>query len=209
MTQNNPLFIETIRWSDGKFHLLELHRRRMERTRLDVFGSACGVPDLTWLPPIPENLKNQTVKCRVIYDIAIRSVEFEPYAQRKVGSLKIVDGGGIDYHLKYHDRSALSGLAGMRGDADEVIIVKDGFITDTSYSNLIFAAGDRLLTSDRPLLHGVMLSHLLESGKVSAATLRPDDILPGNRYGITSAFMVNAMLPLDTAKPIDISNIIR
>ncbi len=93
MTQNNPLFIETIRWSDGKFHLLELHRRRMERTRLEVFGSACGVPDLTWLPPVPENLKNQTVKCRVIYDIAIRSVEFEPYAQRKVGSLKIVDGG--------------------------------------------------------------------------------------------------------------------
>ena len=98
----------------------------------------------------------------MIYDIAIRSVEFEPYAQRKVGSLKIVDGGGIDYSPQVSRQGALSGLAGMRGDADEVIIVKDGFITDTSYSNLIFAAGDRLLTSDRPLLHGVMLSHLLE-----------------------------------------------
>lgn len=209
MTPNHPLFLETIRWSDGKFHLLELHRRRMERTRLEVFGCACGVPDMSWLPPVPENLRNQTVKCRVIYDIAIRSIEFEPYAPRKVESLKIVDGRGIDYHLKYHDRSALSELARMRDDADEVIIVKDGFITDTSYSNLIFAAGDRLLTSDRPLLHGVMRSHLLESGKVSAVTLRADDILPGNRYGITCAFMVNAMLPIETATPIDISNIIR
>lgn len=209
MTLNNPLFIETIRWSDGKFHLLELHGRRMERTRLEVFGSACGVPDPTWLPPVPENLKNRTVKCRVIYDIAIRSIEFEPYTPRKIESLKLVDGGNIDYHLKYSDRSALTDLAEMRGDADEVIIVKDGFITDTSYSNLVFAAGERFLTSDRQLLRGVMLSHLLESGKVSAVALRLDDILPGNRYGITCAFMVNAMLPIESAKPIDIRNIIR
>ncbi|MDE5904389.1 aminotransferase class IV [Duncaniella sp.] len=209
MTLNNPLFIETIRWSDGKFHLLELHGRRMERTRLEVFGSACVVPDMSWLPPVPENLKNRTVKCRVRYGREIHSVEFEPYTPRKIESLKLVDGGNIDYHLKYSDRSALTDLAEMRGDADEVIIVKDGFITDTSYSNLVFAAGERFLTSDRQLLRGVMLSHLLESGKVSAVALRPDDILPGNRYGITCAFMVNAMLPIESAKPIDIRNIIR
>lgn len=208
MPQEYPLFIETVRWSDGHYHLTELHRQRLDRTRREVFGPTGETLPPDWLPPVPDEMKDLTVKCRVKYDTTIRTVEFEPYRPKKVSSLKLVDGGGIDYHLKYNDRTALSELAKMRGDADDVIIIKDGLITDTSYSNLVFATENgQFLTPDRPLLRGVMLSHLTTAGKVIPARLRPEDLRPGNRYGIRCAFMINAMIPLGSTPPINICNI--
>ncbi|MDE6139644.1 MAG: aminotransferase class IV [Alistipes sp.] len=206
MTALQPSCIETVRWCQGRYHLIGLHRQRMERTCRELYGTSCeDIGD--WLAPVPENMRGMTVKCRITYDIAIRSVEFEPYTPKRVESLQLVDGGTIDYHLKFSDRTTLDLLAERRGSADAVIIVKDGLVTDTTYSNLVFQAGDKLLTPSRPLLRGVMATHLIESGRVIPADLTPDDILPGNRYGITRAYLVNAMLPLGTAPSVDILNI--
>lgn len=199
------LFIETLRWSGRRYHLTALHRERMLRTspelRLPPGDMDC------WLPPVPDGLQNLTVKCRLTYDTEIRTIEFEPYSPRCVRSLQMVCDDSIDYQLKYADRSRLDSLRNRRGQADEIIIVKNGLVTDTSYSSLLFKAGDRLYTPATPLLRGVMVASLLSAGALVRADLAPDDILPGNSLGITHALLVNAMMPPGTIAPVDIRNI--
>ena len=199
-------FIETIRWSHGRYHLTALHARRMLHTSGLMHDLAQGGLDRL-LPPVPDAMRDETVKCRIIYDTEIRSIELEPYKPKSITTLQMVEDDTIDYRLKYADRSRLAFLMSKRGEADEIIIVKNGLITDSSYSNLVFQAGSRLLTPAHPLLRGVMMTHLLSSGDISPANLAPEDILPGNRYGITHVKIINAMLPLGAMPPVDIARI--
>ncbi|MDE5930490.1 MAG: aminotransferase class IV [Muribaculaceae bacterium] len=205
MSRKQKLFIETLRWSGRRYHLTALHRERMLRTspelRLPPGDMEC------WLPPVPDDLQDLTVKCRITYDTEIRTIEFEPYSPRCVRSLQMVCDDCIDYHLKYADRSCLDSLRSRRGQADEIIIVKNGLVTDTSYSSLLFKAGDKLYTPATPLLRGVMVASLLAAGALVRTELTPDDILPGNSLGITHALLVNAMMPPGTISPVDIRNI--
>lgn len=195
------ILIETIRVTDGEFNLLPLHLRRMEGACRELFGKSA--PELRSSElTVPDEFSKGTVKCRVTYDTAIRSVEFERYTPRQVRSMRLVEDDTIDYHLKYADRSRLNAIRERRGEADEVLIVRDGLVTDTSYSNVVFCAGDRLLTPSRPLLNGVMRQHLLASGMVKEAGIAPYMLLPGNASGITGVILINAMLPLGTVPPI-------
>lgn len=207
MKDTEGCFIETIRWSEGRYHLLDLHSRRMAET-LEEMKFPQMPPLRELLPCVPERLRNLTVKCRVLYGGGgLERLEFEPYAVRRVSSLRMVEDNAVDYHLKFADRSRLMALRNHRREADEIIIVKNGLVTDTSYSNLLFRAPDGFLTPERPLLRGVMLRHLIAEGRVSQVALKPDDILSGNRYGITEAFMINAMMPPGISKGISIDDI--
>lgn len=207
MNDTRACFIETIRWSEGRYHLLDLHSLRMAET-LEEMGWPQVGDIMAWLPDVPDRLRDMTVKCRVLYgNGGLESVEFEPYTVRRVCSLRMVEDKDLDYHLKFADRSSLMALRNSSMDADEVIVVKNGFVTDTSYSNLLFRTPDGFLTPAQPLLRGVMLRHLLEQGIASSVALRPEDILPGNRYGITEAFLINAMLPPGSANGVDVTDI--
>ena len=63
----------------------------------------------------------------------------------------------------------------MRGACDEILIIKDGHITDTSISNIVFRLPDGWwLTPFTPLLKGIMRTYLLESGPA----IQMDRILP-------------------------------
>ncbi|MDE6332057.1 MAG: aminotransferase class IV [Muribaculaceae bacterium] len=207
MNHRCDLLIETVRWSGGRYHNAALHMKRMLRSSPALqFPATDGHG---WLPPVPHSLRALTLKCRIIYDTEIRKIEFEPYSPKTVRSLQMICDNTIDYHLKYADRSRLESLlAAGRKHADEIIIVKNGLVTDTSYSNLIFMAGDRIYTPAKPLLRGVMTTRLLLDGHIIPADLSPADILPGNRYGITHALPVNAMLPPGTIPPIDTAHIL-
>lgn len=203
-------FIETIRLENGIFHHLDLHQQRMERTIYEVFGRSTPIPDLKSaldnMTPIPDV---GLYKCRLIYSREIKKVELEVYVPRKVNSLKIVEGGSaIDYHLKNADRSILVELASAKEDSDEVIILRDGLITDTSYTNLLFRSNKgKLYTPSKPLLRGVMLQSLLNMSEAIEQDLTLADIKPGNPLGLTEAIMINAMMPLSVAPCIPIDHI--
>lgn len=199
-------FIETIRVEDGSFRLLPLHAARMQATCMEAYGCVAPVPDLS--PAcVPANLRRGTVKCRVRYGREAVKVEFERYEPRRVDSLRAVRADGLDYHLKYADRTALEAVRSLRGGADEVVMVRDGLVTDTSYSNLLFRAGERLLTPRMPLLEGVMRRWLLDRGMAEEADIPAGMLVAGNPLGITEAVMINAMLPLGAVAPIPLERI--
>ena len=106
------------------------------------------------------------VKCKVIYEKEIVEISFKPYIKRPVLSLKLVYDDTLEYHVKYLDRTSLDALFALRGDCDDIIIVKGGLITDTSISNLIFFDGSDWITPAHPLLEGTCRARLITEGKV-------------------------------------------
>lgn len=203
----NGDFLETIRVTDGIFHLLPLHIERMEATCREAYLTDAPKLNLS-NNNIPEKFRKGNLKCRVRYSRIIEAVEFEPYTPRSVKSLKMVSDDNIDYHLKYSDRTRLNEIRSHRGDADEVIIVRDGLVTDTSYSNLLFRAGNRFLTPAHPLLNGVMRRWLLRQGFAIECDITPEMLRPNNDAGISEVMLINAMLPPGSISPIPIDHII-
>lgn len=204
------MFIETIRYSQGRFHLLDLHEERMARTIREVYGfSATHTPALhDILSRLPEEKYDGVLKCRITYDTEIRDITFTPYIPRSVNSLMpVIAPDNLDYHLKQSDRSALTALSDKRGDCDEILIIRNGLITDTSYSNVIFKSRSGLITPRMPLLKGVMRRHLINKGIVEERNLTISDLLHDNNLGITEVYLINAMLPPGTSLPIPIDRI--
>jgi 4-amino-4-deoxychorismate lyase len=183
---------------DGKIANFQSHINRMRDTFNDAYGY-CQDFDLMRDIVIPQDAK----KCRIVYDKQIQSIEFSDYHPRVINSLKLVAAdSALDYHLKYLDRSELTKLQSKRGDCDEVLIVKDGYITDTSYSNVVFTDGQRLVTPNTYLLPGTMRAHLLKIGAITEAPIRVEDI---KRYAHIT--LINAMMPLNTIPFIPIDKI--
>lgn len=179
--------IETIRISDGSYHDLDSHLDRMLESSLEAFGEKVIIGEE--LLRIPEDLRSGTVKCRIRYNTQIEDVVFSPYSRRTIDSLRLVGCDDIDYHLKYADRSIFDELSKMRSGCDEILVVRNGFVTDTSFSNVAFAKGGKLFVPDTFLLNGCMRQKLLREGKAAAVPVRPSDI-----HTFEKVFLINAML---------------
>lgn len=129
-------------------------------------------------------------KVHVDYSATNSAVVITTYHPKRVESLQLVDAD-IDYSYKYADRTALTGCLERRGDCDDVIIVRNGLLTDASYSNIALYDGEEWLTPRRPLLAGTMRAYLLDRGLVGEADIRPSDL-----RSFSSVSLINAMLPL-------------
>ena len=214
---------ETIRIDDGKPQNLGWHEDRMRRSgfMMDAgcrprvtFHVSRGTWDvshttyhvsLDWLEElikVPSNLRQGIVKCNIIYDKKIVEVKFEQYFKRPVRSLKLVHASGLDYHLKYHDRRSLETLFAQRGECDDVIIVNDGLITDTSFSNLVFFDGEIWHTPAHTLLEGTSRARLLSEKRIIETDIRPPDL---ERY--QGCKLINAMRMPDEEEMIRIEMI--
>jgi len=152
---------------------------------------------------VPQLNASGGVRCRVEYGPEILSVAFTPWQKQPIRSLKQISVESIDYHAKFIDRTALNALFSLRGNCDEIIIVKQDRITDTSISNLIFFDGTAWITPTEPLLPGTCRERLLALRKISARTLRPADL--GSFSGVK---LINALRDPDEEEMIPISNIV-
>ena len=196
------LFIETICYEHGQLQLIDLHNSRCNKTRSHFFGA---VPDLhlELFITVPGNLMDKTVKCRVTYAKEVVNIEFEPYRIKPIRSLQLIYDDTIDYAFKFADRSKLSQLYQLRGQADDILIIKDGFITDTSYANIVFKKDEKWYSPQNPLLKGVRLESYLLENRVTPALLRPDDLSL-----FSEARIINAMISMENSSVIPIENII-
>jgi 4-amino-4-deoxychorismate lyase len=146
--------------------------------------------------------KTGLYKCRILYTDKIDSVEFIPYEVKPIQSLKIVYDHTIDYALKYEDRNKINALADQRQYCDDVLIIKNGFVTDASYSNVIFFDGNQWVTPNTPLLKGTMRQFLLDVAKIKEEAITVQDI-----PSFKSFRLINAMLGFEGPE-IDVSEIV-
>ena len=166
---------ETIRIENGQPLHLPWHEERMRRSRQELWGLD-EEANLGELLKIPAECITGEVRCNVIYGKDSMKFLFKPLVKRHVGSLKLVQADYLDYHVKYYDRSALDELFLKRGECDDIIIVKNGLITDSSMANLIFYDGSRWHTPAKPLLEGTCRARLIAAGAVMPVNIRPSDL---------------------------------
>jgi 4-amino-4-deoxychorismate lyase len=193
--------IESIKLLNGQFHRLHYHQARLDQSVLELFQLKNAIN-------LSHELSKQTIpktglfKCRVIYNQQIQSVEFIPYEPRPIQSLKVVHDLSVDYHLKYENRERINTLVEKRQFCDDILIVKNGFVTDSSYSNIIFFDGVKWVTPKSPLLKGTMRQFLLD-----AAEIKEEQITVQNIPSFRSFRLINAMLGFDGPE-IDVTKIV-
>lgn len=146
--------------------------------------------DLANLIVLPDYLdQNQTYKCRILYDTHIHHIEFVPYTLRQIQSLQLVYANELDYSYKFADRTALQSLLQKKGTADDILIVKNGLITDSSYSNVAFFDGLQWFTPSLPLLAGTRRAYLLQQNILTIADIRPSDLKNFEKVRFINAMM--------------------
>lgn len=181
------MFLETINIQNGIVQNLHGHIARMRETAQHFGFSAPNFPELKTL--IPKELqKNAKIKCRLIYHTEINEITFEKYIPKIIKSLKLVEASP-DYSFKFSDRTELNALLSQKGDCDEILIVRNGCITDTSFSNVVFRRENDFFTPDTYILNGTKRQLLLQQG-----IIREKRITVENMGEFDEIILVNAML---------------
>lgn len=205
------ILLETICMKEGKPLLLDYHIERMQLSYEEVYGSS-----LPWSATEVDSLLieafrrdigdgrvlgdffradslSEKFKARVLYGKDILRVEVSPYQKRKVDSLKCVQvGQDLDYHLKYLDRTVFSPYLALKAKADDILMIRDGRPTDTSYSNIVLYDGSSYYTPSSFLLPGVKRRFLIDQGVVQEV-----DVKVGDLGSFQKIFLINAMLDLE------------
>ncbi|MGB3144100.1 MAG: aminotransferase class IV, partial [Maribacter sp.] len=96
----------------------------------------------------------------------------------------------------------LNALHQQRNDFDDVLIVKNGLITDACYANILFKIGEELITPKKPLLHGTCRARLL-----ATQTIKEKDIHFTKIAEFDYFQLINAMNDYDSQRWIPVDNI--
>ncbi|MCD8318962.1 MAG: aminotransferase class IV family protein [Paraprevotella sp.] len=153
-------FIETLRIQDGKIGNPERHNARMNATRRCFWDKVSDLKLEDYVTTVGHDTGR--IRCRVTYARDILFVEYFPYQIRPVHTLRLIEADEVRYTYKYADRSCLDALFARRGGADDVLIVRQGHLTDTSIANIALWDGLKWYTPSHPLLKGTCRADLLD-----------------------------------------------
>jgi len=194
------LLFESIKVINRRFQHPGYHQERINRSRRDLLGYNTAL-DL-YSVEIPTSLSSGLYKCRFEYGKDPGKTTFTPYKKKIIKRLKLVEDNLIDYRFKYCDRSAINALVRKyAGEDEDIIIVKNGLITDSSYSNLAFLRNSGWVTPAEPLLNGTCRQRLLQEGILQAEEIRPSDL-----SSFSNISLINAMLDIgDLILPVSVT----
>ena len=144
------------------------------------------------LSTLSVSLPMECSKLRFVYDKGgIHDITCTPYIRKEINSLRLVYDNNISYPYKSTDRSQLNELKKQQGDCDEILIVRDNHLTDTSYTNIALYDGEQWFTPSTPLLCGTMRQRLLDCG-----LLQEREIMVSNIPNYQYISLFNAMISL-------------
>jgi len=180
-------FIETLLITD-KIENLGYHNKRMNKTRKKFFN-AKELDLKDFIKVIPNK------RVRVVYDEKIQKVEYFNLQKREFKKLKVVKNDSIEYDYKYEDRSQLNSL--KVDGYDEIIIVKNGLITDTTISNLAFLYKNEWLTPKTPLLPGTKREELIDKKLLKTSDIELGDLKKFSKFAMLNAIVGFYEIPIN------------
>ena len=184
-------FIETMCVEQGKIINLDYHLERIKNTRKHFWNTEKTVPtDQLSALAASQDCK---AKLRFTYDKEnIYDLSCTPYNTRKIERLKLLESNDIEYSYKSVDRTALNLLKVQTEPTDEIIIVKQNHLTDTSYTNIALFDGSQWITPSTPLLKGTRRAQLLDAGRLIEC-----EVLATDLKSFQSISLINAMIDLE------------
>ncbi len=183
-----PMLIETILIKNGRVRNIHYHNKRFNNTRRSLFDAISNIQLRRAIDP--SLATSAYTKCRVSYRKDIENIEYEDYSIHPITSLKLVDIGNISYPYKFNDRSEIDALYHKKGAADGILMMQDGFLKDTSYTNISLHKNNVWYTPQSPLLLGTMRQFLIDKGKIQEVDIHYKDITTYDRITL-----FNAMIP--------------
>lgn len=193
-----PLFLETIRAEGDQYHRLDLHELRLNTTARRHFTHWAPVSLAHVLPPAP--LGPGRTRVRVVYGQGgVLDVTCSPYQPRNLRRLRLTPADHVDYAYKRLDRQALDLLRQSLPPCEDVLLVRNGLITDASFANVAFWDGHHWDTPAQPLLPGTMRAHLLALGSLRLRPVTPAMLPRYRRIALINAMLDLGDLVLDVA----------
>ena len=189
-----PLLLETIKIEEGNIHNFYYHQQRLNNTLQSLFNTSTQLN-------LEEHIKappRGCYRCRILYTDKIHSVEYIPYTPKSISILHIIEAD-ITYPYKYANRTALDILKTQLPSSDEILILKDGYLTDTSIANVALYDGKTWYTPKDPLLAGTMRKKLLTEGHIKTKEIKEENL---SEY--TQVALMNAMIGFRILKNITI-----
>jgi len=177
--------LETIKVDQGKPFFISFHNERFNKTRLELFGIQENLDLSTIINPPDLNC----YRCRIVYSKKIEKIEFIPYQPRIFKIFQIVYDDHIDYEYKYLDRSAIQKLEQFKQEVDDILIIKQGLITDTSIANVAFFDGEQWITPANPLLKGTTRERLLQENKIQTKMIDLKEIKKYSKMALMNALL--------------------
>ncbi|NQY93796.1 MAG: aminotransferase class IV [Campylobacteraceae bacterium] len=179
-------YFETIKCDDSEVYHLPYHNKRISNT----VSLNLNLSEYIYAP------NNKLLKCKVIYnEEGIKEVTYTEYKKREISTFKLIFDDTIDYHKKNLDREDLDKLFEKKEKADEIIIIKNNLVTDTSIANIVIFDGTSWLTPKVPLLFGTTRARLLAQNDIIEANITVDMLLKSEKLAL-----LNAMIGMDIKK---------
>jgi len=174
------IFFETIKCDDFEIFNLAYHKKRIS----DTIGLNISLEEYIY------PLSNELLKCKVTYNQnGILDICYNTYTKKDITSFQLVYDDTIKYNKKLVDRTNINKLLELKNQADEIIIVKDNLITDTSIANIAIYLNNQWITPKKPLLKGTMRAWLIDNNH-----LKLEDITIDMLKSTTKIATLNAMV---------------
>lgn len=197
-----PLF-ETLCIDNGRICNAEWHCRRFETSYSSLYRH-CPTYSIFDNTHISSEYNTGIFRLRISYNESSTKTEIESYITKNITRLKVWEvASSFDYSLKYTDRSILNNLFSQRGDCDDVLIIKNGMVTDTSVCNIVFFDGQKWITPSTPLLCGTARARLLADCTIEERPIAVCDI-----HKFEAFRLINALRHFDTVATTTTDNII-
>jgi len=184
-------FIETMCVEQGRIINLDYHLERIKNTRKHFWNTEKTVPtdQLSALAATQDS----RAKLRFTYDKEnIYDLSCTPYNTRKIERLKLLENNDIEYRYKSVNRSVINLLKAETEPTEEIVIVKQNRLTDTSYTNIALFDGSQWITPSTPLLKGTRRAQLLDTGRLIEC-----EVLATDLKSFQSISLINAMMDLN------------
>jgi 4-amino-4-deoxychorismate lyase len=173
-------YFETIRCEDEEVFNLWYHKQRIAKT----IGINVNLEDYIY-PPTQELLK-----CKFIYDSNLNfEIVYDKYTPKDITTLKIITDDSIEYKFKALNREDIDKLYMRKDEADEIVIVKNGFITDTSIANIAVLIDNIWFTPKHPLLYGTTRARLLDDKILEQKDITVEELLNSKKIALMNAMI--------------------
>jgi len=150
---------------------------------------------------MPNEATKGLIKCRILYGNEIDSIDFVPYEFQLRKRVALVSADDLDYQFKYADRGRLNALR-PHSNFDDIIVIKNGFITDSLSANLVFENEKGLFTPQTHLLAGTKRESLLEKGIIREIGISKKDLALFQKIRF-----INAMIDLEDDIAIELAKV--
>ena len=176
--------IETIRIEDGVVYNLPYHQKRFEKTQTELYNTHTHQNLSSLITPPQKGL----YRCRITYNQDIQNIEYFNYIPKDIKSLQCIECNDIEYSFKYSCREKLNELL-EQSRCDEIIIIKNGLVTDTTISNIAFLKDDTWYTPKTPLLEGTARAFLIDNHMLHPTDITLQDISSFSKIAVFNAMV--------------------